>query len=308
MGEEVRDRFLACEERKLPPPDGEPLVYCAITDGIAVGFPSAPEWDRDRVTVHFDELLPDGSTEPSSEEIDQLTRALHASPIRERHRDRLREGGDPVLLWEIAAPANRPVANRGRRHREVVRGLRDRVGRKLASVGHFIALRSAGPGTDTCAARPRGRCSSGIRPGQGEVERRFTLEDESVRQNPIPCDFLQQVQEPLHLLERAGLAAGVFGEALRGLGRWSRHLQPLESAFNVARLEMLGEHRGDDLVLGAAADGRGLIRQAAPSNPFRMRTATGRPLSARSVRLLAGQPACRRLPVVRPRSPLPAGR
>ena len=33
-----------------------------------------------------------------------------------------------------------------------------------------------------------------------------------------------------------------------------------------------------------------------------------RQLSARSVRLLAGRPACRRSPVVRPRSPLPVGR
>ena len=38
------------------------------------------------------------------------------------------------------------------------------------------------------------------------------------------------------------------------------------------------------------------------------RAATGRLLSARSVRLLAGRPACRRSPVVRPRSPFPVGR
>ena len=103
--EEVGDRFLACEERTLTPPDGEPLVFCVITDGIAVGFPSAPEWDRDRVTVHFDELLPDEATEPTSEEIDQLTRAAHAGPICARHRDRLLAGSDPTTLWE-----NREVA------------------------------------------------------------------------------------------------------------------------------------------------------------------------------------------------------
>ena len=93
--EEVGDRFLACEERTLTPPDGEPLVFCVITDGIAVGFPTAPEWDRDRVTVHFDELLPDEATEPASEEIDQLTRGAHAGPICARHRDRLLAGSDP---------------------------------------------------------------------------------------------------------------------------------------------------------------------------------------------------------------------
>ena len=103
--EEVGDLFLACEERTLTPPDGEPLVFCVITDGIAVGFPSAPEWDRDRVTVHFDELLSDEATEPTSEEIDQLTRAEHAGPICARHRDRLLAGSTPTTLWE-----NREVA------------------------------------------------------------------------------------------------------------------------------------------------------------------------------------------------------
>ena len=100
VGPEVEDRFLACEEQTLPASDGEPLVFCAITDGIAVGFPSAPEWDRDRVTVHFNELLPDETIEGTFEEIDQLTRAEHAGPICARHRDRLRVGSDPAKLWE----------------------------------------------------------------------------------------------------------------------------------------------------------------------------------------------------------------
>jgi len=100
IGEEVRDRFLACEHRSLPAPDGEPLVFCAITDAVSVGFPVSPEWDRDRVTVHFNELLPDETIEPTSEEIDQLTRYAHAAPIRDRHRACLRAGSDPVALWE----------------------------------------------------------------------------------------------------------------------------------------------------------------------------------------------------------------
>ena len=100
VGPDVKDRFQACEEQTLPAGDGEPLVFCAITDGITVGFPSAPEWDRDRVTVHFDELLPDARIEPISEEIDQLTRAEHAGPICARHRDRLLAGSNPVTLWQ----------------------------------------------------------------------------------------------------------------------------------------------------------------------------------------------------------------
>lgn len=97
--EEVRDRFRACEERELVPPDGEPLVFCAITDGVAVGFPSLPEWDRDCVTIRFDELLPDESIEPVSETIDQLTRAEHAGSICVRYRERLRADVDARTFW-----------------------------------------------------------------------------------------------------------------------------------------------------------------------------------------------------------------
>ena len=98
--EDVKDRFLACEEQTLPQGDGEPLVFCAIVDGIAVGFPSQPAWDRDRVTVRFNELLPDESIQDTSEGVDQLTRAVHADPICDRHRVRIRAGSNPVTLWE----------------------------------------------------------------------------------------------------------------------------------------------------------------------------------------------------------------
>ena len=99
MPEEISDRFRACEERELAPPDGEPLVFCAITDGVAVGFPSAPEWDRDCVTVRFDELLPDESIEPASETIDQMTRAEHAGSICVRHQERLRADINARTFW-----------------------------------------------------------------------------------------------------------------------------------------------------------------------------------------------------------------
>ena len=96
----LEGRFRACEERTLPPGDGEPLVLCAIADWIAIGFPSAPIWDRDRITVRFNELLPDGTIEEASEEIDQLTRPAHAGSISDRHRERLLTGSDPGTLWE----------------------------------------------------------------------------------------------------------------------------------------------------------------------------------------------------------------
>lgn len=100
VGDNVKDRFLACEALTLPAEDGDPLVLCAVSDGISVGFPSNPEWDRDQVTVRFHELLPDETFAEASETIDQLTRSVHAGPICDRHRARLRAGSDPRTLWQ----------------------------------------------------------------------------------------------------------------------------------------------------------------------------------------------------------------
>ena len=97
---EVADRFRACEATTLPPEDGEPLVLCAITDGIAVGFPSDPVWDCDQLTIHFDELLLDESIGEASEIIDNLTRSAHVQPICERHRAGLRDQfPNAAALW-----------------------------------------------------------------------------------------------------------------------------------------------------------------------------------------------------------------
>ena len=97
---DVKDRFLACEAQHLPPEDGEPLVFCAITDGIAVGFPSEPAWDGDRLSVSFNELLPDGRLEACSETIDNLTRSVHARPICACHRVSVLQGQSPAGRWE----------------------------------------------------------------------------------------------------------------------------------------------------------------------------------------------------------------
>ena len=99
VGYDVVDRFRACEAKTLPPKDGEPLVLCAITDEISVGFPSDPIWDQNQVTVSFNELLIDGSTQEASETIDNLTRSAHALPICERHRADLRQFANSAALW-----------------------------------------------------------------------------------------------------------------------------------------------------------------------------------------------------------------
>lgn len=74
----------------MPRDDGAPLVLCAVTDAIAVGFPSEPVWDRDRLVVAFQELLSDGTLADAREEIDNLARSARARPIIERRRRLLR--------------------------------------------------------------------------------------------------------------------------------------------------------------------------------------------------------------------------
>ena len=93
-------RFLTCEARNLPTEDGEPLLLCALTGGVAIGFPTSAEWDRDRVTVVFDELQSDGKTfNEETQDIDHLARVSHAARIYERHRECLRAGSNPGKLW-----------------------------------------------------------------------------------------------------------------------------------------------------------------------------------------------------------------
>ena len=108
---DVKNRFLGCEAtecetKTLQPEDGAPLVLCAITDGVAVGFPSEPVWDRDRVSVAFRELLSNDTFEKADEAIDSLTRPAHAGPIAARHRERLRSRIEtPADLWNQRAAA-----------------------------------------------------------------------------------------------------------------------------------------------------------------------------------------------------------
>ena len=82
--------------------DADPLRYCVKTDGIAVGFPSDPLWDRDTVDVLFNEISPDGDEiGDATDTIDNLTRPEHAIAILERHRTHLRHTiANFEELWE----------------------------------------------------------------------------------------------------------------------------------------------------------------------------------------------------------------
>ena len=165
VAEGIADRFrgceaLGCETKKLRPEDGEPLVLCAISDAIAVGGPSEPVWDRDQLTVRFQELLRDESFEESWEQIDNLTRASHATPILERHRTWMRRscvnGAD---LW----------ARRKQLFPHLVFGpdvegdlgrlnVLEKVIRRLADLDASAAPWSSGPVPDwICGVRPEGQ-------------------------------------------------------------------------------------------------------------------------------------------------------
>lgn len=103
VDQEIKDRFGLCEAKTLSPEDGKPFVLCGITDGIAVGFPSEPIWERDQLDVRFSGLIEDSTGEISelevSETIDNLTQTAHAKPILERHQANLRECSNYKELW-----------------------------------------------------------------------------------------------------------------------------------------------------------------------------------------------------------------
>lgn len=102
---EEADRFLACEEQTLPGRDGEPLMLCLITGGIAVGFPSSLLWDTDRIEVRFRELVSDDEIEDLTETIDHVARLAHATRIAERHAEAVRGCADPEELWRRRSQA-----------------------------------------------------------------------------------------------------------------------------------------------------------------------------------------------------------
>ena len=91
-------RLVTPFEPPLSMADVGPLLYCAIADGIAVGFPSDPVWEQDQINVYFEELSPDGSE--LNETIDNLTRPEHTTGIVERHRANTRDVSNLGELWD----------------------------------------------------------------------------------------------------------------------------------------------------------------------------------------------------------------
>ncbi len=101
LGTNVKERFHGGGVSGLSLEDGEPLLLCALTDAVAIGFPSLLAWDRDHIAVEFDEILADGDIQQSSETIDHLSRTEHADQICQRHRSHLwRNIGAPAAVWD----------------------------------------------------------------------------------------------------------------------------------------------------------------------------------------------------------------
>lgn len=102
MGRLVACEADACDAKQLSQADGAPLALCALTDGIAVGFPSNRLWDRDRMTVVFRDPFGGGDSEPVRTDIDHLARPKHARAIIERRRAHLRtQCSDPGAVWQL---------------------------------------------------------------------------------------------------------------------------------------------------------------------------------------------------------------
>ena len=99
LEENVRGRFLASQEQTLPQEDGMPLLLCALTNWVAVGFSKKP-WDSDVIAVRFEELLPNGAIQVEEEVIDYLGRYEHAEEIMRRHVENTRAGLDLKSMWE----------------------------------------------------------------------------------------------------------------------------------------------------------------------------------------------------------------
>ena len=170
LGSNAKDRLLACESLRPSGDEGEPLLVCAISDGIAVGFPSLPEWDRDRLRITFEELLPNGEPDVAEEAVDNLTRAVHAQTILQRHRDRQRLGATTDEIWGRRRDAfpNLLLGPEVERHLKEHSGLLPQILGKLAALDDSVRDWDAG------AAPPWAT--------------RVTPESENVMKTPSLCD------------------------------------------------------------------------------------------------------------------------
>lgn len=169
LGADVVDRFRGCEARDMDRADGEPLVLCAHLDGVAAGVPSSDAWDRETLTVRFDEILPNEEIQEVSETIDHVARLDHAHGIVARHLRHIRSSLNPRSLWD----------ERDRAFPDLVFGpdVREQLAR--ASTRTFSSMKRRLAELDE-AAREWRRAGGSAPRWKSEV----TRESDSVRKNP----------------------------------------------------------------------------------------------------------------------------
>jgi hypothetical protein len=76
------------------------LVLCALSDGIALGFPTEPHWDVDLLNLRVILLDENANAIVEPRDVDHLAREMHAGPIAERHRANRITGQTPQSLWQ----------------------------------------------------------------------------------------------------------------------------------------------------------------------------------------------------------------
>lgn len=76
------------------------LVLCALSDRIALGFPTEPQWNIDLLKLTFILLDENANQIIESHAVDHLAQEMHAAPIVERHCANRITGQTPQSLWQ----------------------------------------------------------------------------------------------------------------------------------------------------------------------------------------------------------------
>ena len=85
LPDKVVDRFKRCRPISMSLSDAAPLILCVCTNSVAVGFPSQRRFDRDQLSVVFDEATPTQEMVRTRGVIDNLSRSFHAKEICRRY-------------------------------------------------------------------------------------------------------------------------------------------------------------------------------------------------------------------------------
>ena len=103
---DIVEKFESCDAEgcgsiSLTPEEGAPLLLCALSNGIAVSFPSQELWKRDVLNVRYieDVLLEDGNFAEYSELVDNLSQSANTRAILDRHRESILDCSGPRDLW-----------------------------------------------------------------------------------------------------------------------------------------------------------------------------------------------------------------